>query len=181
VRRPPRCPCGSGLRPDGCCGRAALARRLGLRVIAGGGLPRPVGVARPSWNAVRGPRDRLGLRAIELDLLDLWGEEGPRAAVCAVAGPDVLDFSFLRRLPADASAGLVVLEAAFLRVADLRGAMPQEARMRDERLAAMLAERLARWGVRCRADLPLYGVASLLAQLAASRVRARSLGAAPGA
>lgn len=155
------CPCRSGRVFRECCAPAARADRLGWRLL--GEPPRP-GPALEPWPAPRRPLGPEGLKAWEADLLGEGGLSGGRALALVMAGTSVLAVQQLSGQRGEAGR-LAALEAAVLAAADAAGAFPEELRLRDAVLAAALAERLARHGVRCRHDLGLYGVDGLAADL----------------
>ena len=158
------CPCGSGQRRRDCCGGSARAQRLGIRVLAGGAADKS---ATPggNWPAARQLAAQQGLRAWELDLLDLGvDEDSPRTLRLVMAGTTVLHVSEVAG-PIGTIAMLAALEGAILTAADEVGGFPDEIRLRDAEMAAMLAQRLARWRIRFRTDLGLYGIDALGADL----------------
>lgn len=119
--------------------------------------------------------DQARLKAWEVDLLG-QGQTG-RALVLVMAGTTVLTVRDLAG-PRSLEGRLAAVEAAVLAAADAAGSFPEELRLRDPALAAALAERLARFRVRCRHDLDLYAVDALATDL--RRVLDPSPAARPG-
>ena len=159
------CSCGS-LRPRrDCCAASARGRRLGLTLLEGG-HPSPTRLPEAErWPATRRLSAQAGLRAWELDLVEIDQEDGGvRTLRLVMAGPTVLHVREMPRATGDLSA-LAALEGAVLAAADEAGAFPQEIRLRDPELARMLAARLARWRVRCRSDLKLQAIDLLAVDL----------------
>lgn len=159
------CPCGS-LRPRrDCCAAAARGRRLGLAVLEGGGLPVARSLVASRWPVSRRRSALVGLRAWELDLVNIDAADGgPRTLRLVMAGATVLHVREIPRTTGELSS-LAAMEGAILAAADETGAFPEEIRMRDAELARMLTARLVRWRVRCRTDQRLQAIDTLSADL----------------